>query len=226
MISIFTDKSTIILRKMLKDPTKAWVIHDFTGARDKAFGVGQGRVQKVLNEMERLGYVERARRGPRSKTVLTNPEKLVADWLKAYSFDHNEVRSYYSPDKGILRKMKEYLGRNEIRYALTLHTGANIHTSFVRAGDVHFYIDAGDIERDTLDMRQRLDLKELVKGGNIHIARPYYRHSVFFGLQRLKGQFLVSNLQLYLDLYHFQPRGREHAEYLQKVLAEKDKRLA
>jgi hypothetical protein len=32
-------------------------------------------------------------------------------------------------------------------------------------------------------------------------------------------------LQLYLDLYNFQPRGREHAEYLKKLLEERGKSL-
>ena len=70
-------------------------------------------------------------------------------------------------------------------------------------------------------MRERLELKELVRGGNIHIISPYYKTSAFFNTQRIKGYTVVSNLQLYLDLYHFQPRGREHAEYLIKQLKEK-----
>jgi len=64
-----------------------------------------------------------------------------------------------------------------------------------------------------------------VRGGNFHIIRPYYKNSVFFSRQKIKGFAVVSNLQLYLDLYHFHPRGREHAEYLKKLLEENGKSL-
>jgi len=43
---------------------------------------------------------------------------------------------------------------------------------------------------------------------------------VFFHSQKIKKYRIVSNLQLYLDLYHFQPRGREHADYLKNSLEE------
>ena len=225
MISIFADKTTIILRKMLKSPKDRWVIKDFVKAKDKIFGIGQGRVQKVLNEMERLGYIEREKRGARSSTILADPERLLKDWVNAYRFEHNEVYSYYSPDKNILRKIREYFYKREDKCALTLHTAANLYTSFVKTEDVYFYLNTDDIKRDTLDLRQNLGLKQLVQGGNVHVIKPYYKHSVFFDAQMVKRYRIVSNLQLYLDLYNFQPRGREQAEYLKKILEEKGKHL-
>lgn len=225
MLNIFTDKTTIILRKMLKDPDNKWVVHDFTKARDKVCGVGQGRVQRVIEEMERLGYIEREKRGVKSKTILTNPERLIEDWLKVYKFEYNEVYSFYSSDKNILRKIREYFQGKEDRYALSLHAAANLYTFFVITEDIHFYLNTKDLKKDILDLRQGLDLKQLVQGGNVHIIKPYYKQSVFFNSQKIKGYRLVSNLQLYLDLYNFQPRGREHAEYLIKILEDKGKRL-
>jgi hypothetical protein len=82
-----------------------------------------------------------------------------------------------------------------------------------------------DWKKDILDIRQKLDLKELVRGGNIHLIHSFYKNSVFFNAQKIKGYTVVSNLQLYLDLYHFQPRGREQAEYLKNLLEEKGRKL-
>jgi hypothetical protein len=48
---------------------------------------------------------------------------------------------------------------------------------------------------------------------------------VFLYKQMVRGYSVVSNLQLYLDLYGFQPRGREQAEALKKMLEEKGKNL-
>lgn len=225
MISIFTDKTTIILRKMLKNPNSKWVIQDFIKAKDKAFGIGQGRVQNVLNEMERLGYIEREKRGAKSKTVLINSERLLENWVKAYRFEYNTITSYYSQDKKILKNIREFFKKHEDKYALTLHTAANLGTSFVKTDDIYLYLEANISKEDLLDLRQRLDLKQLVQGGNIHVIRPYYKHSVFFNARTIKGYRTVSNLQAYLDLYNFQPRGREHAEYLKKLLKDKGKHL-
>ncbi len=219
MKNIFSDKATIIARKMLQDPQKEWVVRDFN-APD---GVSLGMAQSVLEAMSRKGYVERVKKGPDSYTVLTNKEMLMTDWLRAYQFELNTVDSYYSTDKNVLEKAKDFL--SEKQYALTLHTGANLMTSFVKTDEVYLYLQLVDWNREILDLRQKLDLKELVRGGNFHVIRPYYKNSVFFNKQKIKGFTIVSNLQLYLDLYYFQPRGKEHAEYLLKLLEEKGKAI-
>ena len=104
---------------------------------------------------------------------------------------------------------------------MTLHTGANLITSFVRTEDVFIYINLKNWKKYILDIRQKLDLKELVRGGNIYLIHPFYKNSLFFNTQKIKNYNVVSNLQLYLDLYNFQPRGREQAEYLRNLLEEK-----
>lgn len=217
--NIFSDKATFILRKMLSHPEKKWVIREFTGED----GVSVGMAQGVLETMTKRGYIERIKRGPESYALLTNIHELVGDWVSTYRFELNEVDTYYSPDKNIVAKLKDYL-KDKV-YALTLHSGANLTTSFVITDQVHLYLKSADREKDILDLRQQLDLKELVRGGNIHIIRPYYKESVFYNARTINGYKVVSNLQLYLDLYRFQPRGQEHAEYLKKTLEEQGKSL-
>ena len=219
MKNIFADKATLIPRKMISELGKKLVVRDFTQALDISLGMAQG----VLESMEKRGYVERVKKGPDSYTVLTNQDKLLEGWLKEYQFELNEVDTYYSPDKDILKEIRDYFKAD--KYALTLHTGANLITSYVRTDDIYFYLDAKKWDKDILDIRQRLGLKELVKGGNIHIVKPYYKNSVFFNCQKIRGYRVVSNLQLYLDLYNFQPRGKEHAEYLRKILKERGRDL-
>ena len=217
MRNIFADKASLILRKMLSCPDKKWVLRDFTGQEGVSIGMAQG----VLEAMARKGYIERTKRGPDSFSLLTNKEKLLEDWCVDYQFDMNETDTYYSSDKNILLKLKERL-KNKT-YALTLHAGANLMTSFVITDHIHFYFQSESWEKDVLDLRQALDLKELVRGGNFHIVRPYYKKGVFLNAQRIKGYKVVSNLQLCLDLWGFQPRGQEQADYLGKVLTEKGK---
>ncbi len=219
MKNIFADKASLALRKMLQNPERRWVVRDFTGPEGVSLGMSQG----VLKAMEKKGYIERAKKGPNSYAILTNKEKLISDWLEEYSFNLNVIDTYYSANKNILNKFRKILKENQ--YALTLHTGANLITSFVRTEEIFIYMNLKEWEKDILDIRQKLDLKELVRGGNIHLIRPFYKNSVFFNTQKIKSFTVVSNLQLYLDLYNFQPRGREQAEHLKNILEEKGRNL-
>ncbi|MBU3933651.1 MAG: hypothetical protein KKH11_03165 [Candidatus Omnitrophica bacterium] len=217
MKNIFADKATLVLRKMVNQTDRQWVVRDFIGPQGVSLGMAQG----VLDALEKLGYAERVRKGPDSYTILTNKEKLINDWLKEYRFGLNEIDTYYTADKNILKTIKTYL--NDKQYALTLHTGTNLITSFVKTDQVYLYFNSQDWDKDILEIRQKIDLKELVRGGNFHIIHPYYKNSIFINIQKIKGYPTVSNLQLYLDLYNFQPRGREHARYLLKILKEEGK---
>ena len=213
--NIFADKASLIARKMIENPDKKWIVRDFIGK----YGVSIGMAQEIFDALEWKGYIERIRKGPHSYSILTNREKLIQDWLDNYKFDHNAIDLYFSSDKNIIKKIKNNI--NNKKYALTLHTGANYFTSYVKTENIYFYLNSKTWDKDLLEIREKLDLKELIRGGNIYIIKPYYKNSIFINSQLIKGYSVVSSLQLYLDLYNFQPRGREHAEYLKSILREK-----
>jgi len=217
--NIFADKATFILRRMLQEPDKKWVVRDFTATREVSLGLAQ----EVLETMALEGYVERVKKGPESYTVLTHPQRLLDRWLQAYTFEMNDVETYYTHEKDVLKGLKGIL--KEDQYALTLHTGANLITSFVKDDGIYLYLNTPSWDKDIFNIRQHLDLKELVRGGNVHFIRPRYKESVFFNARIIKGYRVVAPLQLFLDLYHFQPRGREHADYLKNQLEDKGKDL-
>jgi hypothetical protein len=204
---------------MIQNPGKKWVIRDFAGPE----GASLGLIHGVFETMEKKGYIEWAKKGPGSYAILSNRESLIEEWAKYYQFEWNLVDTYYSPEKNILEKINENMEKD--RYAFTLHTGANFITSYLHIDQVFLYFDAPDWGNRLLEIRQRLELKELVQGGNVHFIRPFYKRSVFFNCQDIDGYPVVSHLQLYLDLYNFQPRGRDHAQQLKYVLAERGKIL-
>jgi len=45
----------------------------------------------------------------------------------------------------------------------------NLITSFVKLEELFIYLKPGNWEKKLIEIRQRLDLKELVRGGNIHL---------------------------------------------------------
>jgi len=224
MKPIFNDKASLVLRQMLRYPDQEWVVRDF----EKEPGVGRGWAAKVLAILREKGYLEGAASGRTAFAFFRHGHELIQEWANDYDFALNKTHVYYTPDTGLLPKIKQFFSRfsKKEAYVLTLHTGANLITNFVRTSNVYLYLNPADFKKVSLELRQAFDLKELKKGGNVYIIEPYYKKSVFFGLQKIKGYSVASNLQLYLDLYHFPERGREHAEYLERLLKEKGESLA
>lgn len=219
---LFADKGTLVLRALLETPKKKWVVRELT----EKCGVSLGLVSRTIRFLNELGYgtVERGRNGC---LALTKPGEVLKDWVAHYDFSLNKISSLYSPDRNILLKLKTFLVKRglEKKYALTLHSGANLITNYVNDQSVYVYLESEVSPKVVKEARDRLGLKQLVHGGNVHLIQPYYKNSVFYGCQTLRGFKVVSNLQLYLDLYHFSPRGREHADYLREILERKEKFL-
>jgi len=220
---LLSDKATMIVQAMLSQPGRKWVARDF----EKEFGAGRARAAVVLSELRAKGFVGGVRSGRLAYSVLQNKEELIEEWLKLYKFERNESYLYYSARKNVLSRLKSYFAskNQEQTYALTLHTGANLITHYVNTPTMYCYLPAKDFKNASLDLRQALDLKELKRGGNFCVIKPYYKTAVFLNTQKIKGYSVVSDLQLYLDLYHFPQRGKDHAEYLLKTLKEEGKSI-
>ena len=218
---LFADKATLILRSLLKNPSKEWIMRDLV----EECGVSIGLVSKVIGFLNELGYVE-VERGRNGYIKIVNPKAVLNDWVQHYDFSLNTVLSLYSPDKDSLGKLKAFLVKKGLAesYALTLHSGANLLTNYVNDENSYLYLADKSFEKTANAMQDRLGFKRLLHGGNVHLIQPYYKNSIFYDCQTIRGFRVVSNLQLYLDLYHFAPRGREHAQYLKELL-EKEKRF-
>ena len=52
-------------------------------------------------------------------------------------------------------------------------------------------------------------------GANVYLLKPYDM-GVFQDIQTINELKVVSNIQLYLDLYNYPKRGREQAEFLRE----------
>ena len=223
MTNIFSDKATIVIRAMLSQPDKKWVARDY----DSEFGVGRARAAAVLSKLRAKGFIGGIRSGRLAHNIIQKRKQLLDEWLKYYSFEMNKVHLYYSPVHDVLPRLKKYFSakKSPCGYALTLHTGANLITNYVNTPAVYCYLKDEAFDDVSLDLRQTLDLKELKSGGNFYLIRPYYKNGVFLDNQAIKGYNVVSNLQLYLDLYHYPQRGRDHAQYLLKTLKEEGKRI-
>jgi uncharacterized protein YccT (UPF0319 family) len=57
-------------------------------------------------------------------------------------------------------------------------------------------------------LSKELQLKPIPKEGNVRLIVPY-DEGVFYQVQRIEGVQIVSNIQLYVDLYNYPARGEE-----------------
>ena len=164
----------------------------------------------VVRLLEDMGFVER---DPSKRAVLVKPKELLDAWASSWSMDKNTTTSYFSFERtpeALMKKVAAVSKQKGLSYAFTLMAGASFVAPFVRFQDVWLYFDG---EED--DWTEALDLKPVDGGGNIVLVRPY-DEGVFAGLQVVEGVKVVSDVQLYVDLYNYPARGREQADFLRE----------
>ena len=95
-------------------------------------------------------------------------------------------------------------------YATTALAGAWLVAPYVRPVDLHFYVpDQATAE----NIAGQLGLNPIPREGNIKLVVPY-DEGVFYGSREVKGVEVVSNIQLYVDLFNYPSRGEEAASCL------------
>ena len=98
-----------------------------------------------------------------------------------------------------------------MKYALSVQAGASLVAPHAVCKEVHLYVE----NRQGIEyFIEKLELRDAPQGANLVLMLPYYKHSVFYDSQWISGLRLVSDIQLYLDLYNYPVRGREQAAYL------------
>jgi hypothetical protein len=202
----FSDKASLILRAAFSDIEKVWGVRELA----QSVGLDPGFVSRMAQELEKRNYVSRID----SKLKLRDPKGLLDDWVREYDYKRNQEVRYFCLAKGpeeIIDKLIAARLPDDIPYALGLHAGANLIDPYVVYNEVHIYIqNEGSIDRFV----EKLKLREAREGANLIFLLPYYKHSVFYGKQRIRKVWVVSDLQLYLDLHNYPIRGLEQAEHL------------
>jgi len=201
--NLFAPLSSRIVRVLITDlePRKITELASLSGASTiYAF--------KVVKSLEERGL---ASRDEQHRIRIDKPGELLDLWANHYDFSKNRVESYYCPEQDPSKVMRLAGRKLTEGYALTMHAGASLIAPYVRFSDVHLYLDP----RFQQSAVGGLGLRPTEFGGNVHLIEPFDQ-SVFYGLQRKDSLLVVSNLQLYLDLYNYPGRGREQAEFLRE----------
>ena len=204
--SLFAPRATRVVRVLLVDPEHVWRLEELA----KTAEVSLGHAHNVVKRLAELSWVER---GEHQKIQLARPGDLLDGWVDSYSYRLNPTETYFSPER-ITRKLVGEIARvahaEGGRYAFTLHSGAALVAPNVRLPAIHCYVE-GDQE----PIARALGLRPGEGEGNVHLLTPYDQ-GVFHAPMAKGGLPVVSLPQLYADLYHYERRGREQAQYLRR----------
>jgi hypothetical protein len=203
---VFSDKASIIFREAFKDINKQWRIRELA----RSIGLDAGFVSRMIKELENRNYVSRKD----SKLKLLDPDNILRDWAHEYDYRKNIQFKYFALSKSsdeIINKIKKISVPDNIKYALGFHSGANLISPYAVYHEVHIYINNMN---DLKWFEKELELRKVEEGTNVIFLLPFYKNSLFYAMQKVDSLNVVSDIQLYLDLYKYPIRGIEQAEHI------------
>lgn len=204
----FSDKASLILRLLFSDIKRQWGIREISRLVD----LDPGYVSRMAKELENRDYI--SKKG--SKIRLNNPKGILEDWVHEYNYKKNRECRYFLLAKGpeeILKKLHKVIFRDDIKYAFGLQAGGNLVSKYSVYNEVHIYVPSQDV----IDIfKSEYNLQKAEQGANVIFLMPYYKNSVFYNKQQINDLWVVSDIQLYLDLYNYPIRGLEQAEHIYK----------
>ena len=205
--NIFAPKSSRVLRVLLVNHGRDW------DERQLALeaNVSSGLAHYVCQTLTELGSVAR---NEQNRILLLDPLKLLRRWASYHQYDRvNRFLDYYTFE----RETDQFVNRMVClsdKYALSGLIAAWLVAPYVRPVDVHLYIPSEDVAPK---IAEKLELNPTPRGGNVKFVVPY-DDGVFYGMREVRGAKLVSNVQLYVDLYNLPARGEEAASQLLEVM--------
>ncbi len=214
--SVFERKSSRVLRALLCHPERKWTLREL--AEDAEVSLGMSHY--VTSALAQMGF---ATREESNKLALIEPMRLLKQWAAATNYSIlNTFQQFYTFDsefETFLSKLGRIPAEFSRKYALTLHAAAWLVAPYVRPTDFHIYVDPSLNKQELVFLTGSLNLSPIEKSGNVKLVTPY-DEGVFYGMTKVKGANVVSQVQLFVDLYNYPGRGEEAAE---KVLAKVEK---
>lgn len=201
--NLLSTKSNWVIRCMLNDPKKEWTMQELSDYSS----VSLAQVYKVLDGLEADNYVEKKR----GAIKLSDPSGLLNLLVSNYRYNDQKITGYYSPFKGYDELFPKLRQLPDCDYAITLGAAARLVLPVVRSTDTYIYVKRIDA------MKNALELEPVEFGGNVYLITPR-DDGIFRNTQTIDGVKVVSNLQLYLDLYNYPQRGREQADAIREKI--------
>ena len=200
--SLYAPKAGRLLRALLEEPKRTWTLQELAEKAEVSLGLAFKVKQRLLD----FEFVAEGNEG----LALEKPEELLRQWGANYSFTKNDAFECYSQgDPAHLEvALAGYCRKAGARYAFTMFSGAARVAPFARYLKGSAYVTG-----DPPQIAKKLEWKQVSSGANFTLLRPY-DEGVFYGAKEIDRDFVVSDVQLYLDLVGSKARGEEAATFL------------
>ena len=201
--SLFSPKSSRVIRWLLTDPKRVWTLKGLATET----GVSIGLIHRIATALENNLFAKKELRAFK----LEDPARLLEAWREEYFRRAPKWARYViraGPIEESANEIKVSANLYGVRYALSGPSGAWFISSYLVPAVIHCYVDIlkeeflGEIKADQVSSE-----------GNL-LIRVVEQENEFIGSRQVKGVYVVSDLQLYLDLWAMGGRGQEAAEEL------------
>ena len=207
-INPFSKRASLILRVLFAAPKESMRVLELA----EQAGVATGWASEVADALVQRGYAKRSTDGVR----LADSVSALRDWSAAYNWKKNPQRNFIVPFdyEKIAGRVMTAFSAHAVEWAITLLAGAQRRVGHVQySAMMHVYARS---EHSAAIGHALKDLyaEETVGEGGLAVLEPYYGRAALFGAEKVNGNPVVSDVQLFLDLAHFPVRGPEAAEVL------------
>ena len=203
--SLFSPKSSRVIRCLLSDPKRAWTLKGLSSET----GVSIGLIHRLAVALEDNLFAEKKL----ARLQLEDPAHLLEVWREEYRRRPRKWARYVVRIGAVeecVTKLKMAAIQNRVRYALSGPSGASLISAYLNPSLVHVYVDGLKSE-----FLEELNANPVTSEGNF-LVRVAEQENEFIGAREVNGLCVVSDLQLYLDLWSMGGRGQEAAEDLRR----------
>ena len=203
--SLFSPKSSRVIRWLLTDPMRVWTLKGLAIET----GVSIGLIHRIATALENNLFAKKELRAFK----LEDPARLLEAWREEYFRRAPKWARYViraGPIEGSANELKVSANLYGVRYALSGPSGAWFISSYLVPTVIHCYVDV--LKEEFLN---ELKADPVSSEGNL-LIRVVEQENEFIGSRLIKGVYVVSDLQLYLDFWAMGGRGQEAAEELRK----------
>ena len=206
--SLFKPKSAQVLRIMLRNPNKTWLVTELA----KAANVSVGHISNV-----RVGLLDREWAKVTDKGIyLSEPDALLDAWRDDYVPPAGKRMSFYTALHG--NQFEEASRRvlssndNDGLAMFASFSAAQWYAPYGRTGAQYFYANQVGLER----LQSALNLSSVSKGENVVITVLKDLDFLRDSEEPAPGVICTDLIQTYLDLANAGERGRESADHLRR----------
>jgi hypothetical protein len=214
MTNLYSGKAADVIRVLLVRYPQTMTLRHLAKEANVSLGHAFNVSKSLINEGVAFRDFDN------NELLLMYPLILLRRWAIFHNFAANTrfIDYYALEDSDFVGKLGQL---NTDDYALTGLFAALYVAPWVRTNRCHIYVKT---EKEVEKITTELDLMPIEGVGNVRFAVTR-SNGVFYGARNIESMQIVSNIQLYVDLFNYPARGAEAASMVYNVIEQDWRKL-